>query len=82
MASRDPVWRSQHAGEIITGPDLIRDRKLAVRTALHMIRYSFNRTGHLGLFSGERGNGPKAQKRVEQARKWVVEHPIDIVTSS
>ena len=66
------------------GSDMIQDRKLAIRIALHMMRQSVKRTGSLCVYTGEwdvvRGRckvaHPKASARFGLARKYVIDHPI------
>jgi hypothetical protein len=38
--NRSPTWVLEHSAEVITGPQLIRDRDLAVRVVLHVARRS------------------------------------------
>lgn len=37
---RSPAWLLDHGDAVISGPDMIRDRQLAARVALHMARRS------------------------------------------
>lgn len=74
--NRSAAWRAEHAAEIFDGPALVRDRKLAARIALHMIRYSVRNTGSLAIYTGERGNGPKSRQRMSHAMDWLRGHPF------
>ncbi|HZU82490.1 MAG TPA: hypothetical protein VE987_06225 [Polyangiaceae bacterium] len=74
--NRTPAWRADHASEIFDGAALLRDRKLAAKIALHMMRYSVLHSGGLGIYTGENGNGPKAKQRMDHALKWLREHPF------
>jgi hypothetical protein len=74
--NRSAAWRADHASEIFDGAALVRERKLAAKIALHMIRYSVKAAGSLGIYTGERGNGPKAQTRMNHAVKWLKGHPF------
>lgn len=69
-------WRREHSSEIITGAAMINDRKLAIRSSLHMVRQSIKNVGHLGVYTGEITNGPKAKLRMYTARKWVKDNPF------
>ena len=61
----------------LTGADIIADRKLAARLALHMIRKSFRLSGHtLCGYSGEPGPCPKAKMRLQFAENWSARHPF------
>lgn len=59
---RSADWIATHPGEVYTGEDLVKNRALAVRVALHMAR--------AGL-----GNWSTAKWAVPHARKWWSEHP-------
>ncbi len=74
--NRPAQWRTDHASEIMDGPGLLRDRKLAAKVALHMIRYSVKNSGSLAIYTGERGNGPKSQTRMNHAVQWLKAHPF------
>jgi len=71
-------------GPAITGDDLLADRKLAARTALHIARSSFHATKTLCGYSGERYDEKKdgdhgcrlAWEREKLARDWWKEHPF------
>jgi hypothetical protein len=39
-SNRSAAWLLEHAGDVVHGPDLISDRRLAARFALHMRRVS------------------------------------------
>lgn len=69
-------------GPAITGPDLIKNRKLAVRVALHLMRMSIKAKIGLCGYSGEKYSEtapdhgcPLAEKRVAVARDYYKEHP-------
>lgn len=77
----DGITSMGGTGPAITGPDLIKDRKLAVRVALHIMRMSFHARIGLCGYSGEKyregepDNGcPLAAKRVAGARDFFKEH--------
>ena len=74
--NRTAAWRAEHKGDIFDGASLIRDRRLAARIALHMIRYSMKNAHSLAIFTGENGEGPKAKSRMEHAVKWMRGHPF------
>ena len=74
--NRSAGWRDEHASEIFDGPSLIRDRKLAARVALHILRYSVRVGKSLGIYTGEGGNGPKARQRYGHAVTWLRSHPF------
>lgn len=76
--NRPTSWRMEHAAEILDGRALIRDRKLAARMALHMIRYSMKHARSLAIYTGERGNGPKARLRMETALAFIRENPFPV----
>lgn len=75
-------WYATDLTHVINGPDLIRDRKLAARVALHMMRYSMNRTHSLCLYTGETIRGaacapatPLANQRWSRASDWLSHNP-------
>lgn len=74
--NRPTTWRQEHAGEIFDGPALVRDRKLAARMALHMLRYSMKNAHSLAIYTGEGHNGPQARMRMELALSYVRQHPF------
>jgi hypothetical protein len=80
--NRPASWREEHASEIFDGPALVRDRKLAARMALHMLRYSMKNTRSLAIYTGEGHNGPKAKLRMETALSYIRQHPFPQELSS
>lgn len=64
----------QHRGCVIDA-DALRDRELAVRTAMHMLRASLKRDGTLCEYSGEVKPCPKAVKRLKKAIEYTASHP-------
>jgi hypothetical protein len=72
-------WWSLRSPEArITGPDLIADRKLAARLALHIARKSIRDYGSLCAYTGEkcRGAHPNADARLALADRWWRSHPF------
>ncbi len=76
--NRSASWRLEHASEIVDGPALVHDRKLAARAALHMLRYSMKHAHSLAIYTGEGGNGPKAKLRMETALSFIRQNPFPI----
>lgn len=74
--NRPASWRTDHASEIFDGASLVRDRRLAARMALHMLRYSMKNAHSLAIYTGEAGNGPKARLRMETALAYLRQHPF------
>jgi hypothetical protein len=74
---KDAAWLASHADEVIHGPALARSRPLAARVALHIIRFSISRSGTLGSYTGEGGNGPKARSRLDSALWFAHKHPFN-----
>jgi hypothetical protein len=74
--NRSTSWREEHASEIFDGQALVRDRKIAARMALHMLRYSMKNAHSLAIYTGEPGNGPKAKLRMETALSYIRQHPF------
>jgi len=58
------------------GADLVSDRQVAARTALHMLRASLRSNGSLCAYSGERRPCVKAIKRLEFALLWMRKQPF------
>jgi hypothetical protein len=59
------------------GMDLIRDRQAAIRTALHMIRYSFRYGKSLCAYTGEYpGYCPKGDARIQLAKDYFIKNPF------
>ena len=79
--SRDanpPVVPCRAAEELrgcVIDADALRDRRIAVKTALHMLRASLKRDGTLCEYSGETKPCPKAEKRLKKAVEYVESHP-------
>ena len=73
--NRTAQWREEHARDIYGREQLLGDRKLAARIALHIIRYSMKNAHSLGIYTGEGGNGPKARQRLRHALDWYRGHP-------
>jgi hypothetical protein len=80
--NRPSSWREEHASEIFDGPALVRDRKVAARMALHMLRYSMKNAHSLAIYTGEGHNGPKAKLRMETALSYIRQHPFPQELSS
>lgn len=61
----------------LKGMDLVTDRTVGVRMALHMARESLTATGTLCIYTGEDCSGPmpKAKHRIDLAKSWVELHP-------
>jgi hypothetical protein len=74
--NRSASWREEHASEIFDGHALVRDRKLAARMALHMLRYSMKNAHSLAIYTGEAGNAPKAKLRMATAISYIRTHPF------
>lgn len=75
-------WYATDLTHVVNGPDLIKDRKLAARVALHMMRYSVTRTRGLCLYTGETVQGagcapqtPLANQRWSRATDWLAKNP-------
>jgi hypothetical protein len=71
-------WTIRTDASPITGPDLIQNRQLAARVALHMARASL-KSGSLCVYTGEscKGAHPNADARWSTAQKWFWSHPIE-----
>lgn len=68
----------RHDRDGMKGPELIADRKKAVRVALHMARSSMKSTGTLCFYTGEPyDDAPKAEVRLSLARSYLESHPGD-----
>jgi hypothetical protein len=69
-------WRYDSMG--YKGRDLVRDRKVAARMALHFARKSLKASGTLCGYTGEpaRSGCPKAKARRDLARSYFVAHPF------
>lgn len=85
----DGGWRAAAGDDLADGgppdgvdlirPRDLRDRRVAVRVALHMARESVFVTGSLCHYSGEGAFGggcPKAKARLDFARNWWQHHPL------
>lgn len=75
LAFDGDVWRYDSRG--YKGRDLVRDRKVAARMALHFARKSLKASGTLCGYTGEpAGSGcPKAKQRRDLARSYFLAHP-------
>lgn len=62
----------------IRGADLVADRQLTFRMALHMMRASFRHVHSLGEYTGEGSDGPQARWRLERAKRWAKTHPVPL----
>jgi hypothetical protein len=62
--------------KLLYGKDLIADRRVAARVALHIARASLKRSGTLCGYSGENDGCPKARVRLEFAKAWMRSHPF------
>jgi hypothetical protein len=71
-------WTIRTDASPITGSDLIQNRQLAARVALHMARASL-KSGSLCVYTGEscKGAHPNADARWSTAQKWFWTHPIE-----
>lgn len=67
-------WRYGPTG--YRGPALVKDRRVAARVALHMMRGSLRKTGSLCGYTGEKGPCPKAKERRDIARSYLLAHPF------
>lgn len=69
-------WRSNPVNEasVIGGAEIISDFRVATRVAVHMLRKSLKGGGLCG-YSGEAGPCPKANARLDFARRWWTAHP-------
>ena len=73
--SRGQAGSEQDGSQLVTAQDLITDRKIAAKTALHMIRVSVKQSGGLCGYTGERGECPKAKARLEKAKSYLRARP-------
>lgn len=76
-------WITSHQDEVITGPKMIKDRKLASRMALHMARRAM-KAGNLCAYTGEvtpdgtcTAKHPKATVRLQTANVYYAGHPFN-----
>ena len=69
------AYRGQADGQLVTGQNMIDDRKVAARAALHILRSSVRRGGGLCEYTGEKGQCPKAKMRLEKAERYLRAHP-------
>lgn len=67
-------WKHDSSGFV--GKQLLADRKLAARVALHMLRASLARGGTLCGYTGETGPCPKAVARLSLAKAYLAKHPF------
>lgn len=59
----------------LRGEDLVADRQLCVRAALHMMRASMRHVHSLGEYTGEGRDGPRARWRLTYAKRWLERNP-------
>jgi hypothetical protein len=68
-----------HANAVVRGPELIADRKTAIRVAQRIERDSLKQHGSLCSYSGEscdEGAHPKAKARLDRAMSYYQTHPF------
>ena len=82
VRNRPASWREEHKAEIFDGPALVRDRRVAARMALHMLRYSMKHAHTLAIYTGEVGSAPKAKLRLETALSFIRHNPFPLYLSS
>jgi hypothetical protein len=73
------VKSAQDKGTVIRGPELLADRKTAIRVAQRIMRDSLKQHNSLCAYSGEscdEGAHPKASVRFERARTYLAQHPF------
>lgn len=72
----------QHPETIITGPKMIKDRKLGARTALHILRLSMHDHHSLCAYTGEACVGPipLAVARLQRPIRYMTQNPYIEVT--
>jgi hypothetical protein len=66
---------------VVTGKELIADRKVAARVALRIMRDSLKNYGSLCAYSGEDcapGRHPKADARLDRAKAYLARHPFEM----
>jgi hypothetical protein len=68
-------WEAKGAVPIL-GRNLVEDRKLAARVALHMMRRSLRSHAGLCLFTGEQAPCPKGAQRLAHAESYSKRHPF------
>lgn len=64
---RKPDWLLEHADSVIRGPDLVQDRQLAARVALHMARRNLY-------------GWTTARTVLQHVAWWMAGHPAPVVT--
>lgn len=74
----DRDWIKEHESEIITGPQLIADRKLAVKVAYFVMKDTLRAHQSLCGYSGESCSGahPLATLRFDRAKDYNHNHPF------
>lgn len=75
------VKAAEESGSIIRGPELLADRKIAIRVAQRIMRDSLRQHGSLCAYSGEScdesaGAHPKASARFDRAKAYFAAHPF------
>lgn len=71
------AWIDANRDKLIFGKDLIENRQTCIRVGLHMMRDTFTRVHHLGIYTGEGSKeGPNAKHRLERAKTWMKDHPF------
>lgn len=78
VITEDGLWAWNLQGNGIKGDDIINDRKLAAKLAMHMLRSSLKYTHSLCEYTGERKpNCVKAKQRMDFAVKYSTKHPFE-----
>jgi hypothetical protein len=74
----DREWIKEHKDEIITGPQLVANPKLAAQVAYYIIRWSLRRNNTLCGYTGEDCNGPHplALQRADRAHTYYHNRPF------
>lgn len=72
------AYRGQAEGQLVTAQDMVGDRKVAARAALHILRSSVRHGGGLCEYTGEKGQCPKAKMRLEKAERYLRAHPYQL----
>lgn len=85
-AMTSSAWLSSHPEEVvIKGPQMVADRKVAVRVAQRLERTSLLQYHSLCGYSGEsceEGRHPKAKARMDRAMDYLQRHPYKEASSS
>lgn len=68
-----------HAEDVVTGPKLVAQRRLAALVAYYLVRYSEHRFHTLCSYTGENcmGAHPLALQRANRAKDYLAHHPFD-----